>query len=372
VLAFVNQNGITGTYTNSTGTLGLSGSASLANYQAALRSVSYQNTSNNPSTLQRAVEFKVNDGQASGSAYFSFVNVTATNDPPALSGSGGTLTFAEKDPATAVDAAIAVSDPDNVNLASATASITANFAPAEDSLVFANQNGITGSFNTNNGVLTLSGTTNVASYQTALRSVRYLNSSFNPSTATRTVSFIVNDGALNSAAVTRNITVISVNDPPVVTFTSPANGLTVDAPTTISISATATDVDGTVTQVEFLEGTNSLGVFTGPYSVTMNNVNAGVYVITARATDNQAAIGIATVTNFVRGAVSSPRLSGGGSLQFDLTGLSTTKTNVIEVSTDLKVWTVLTNFLPNAGTMLFTDPASASQGIRYYRHSVKP
>jgi Ca2+-binding RTX toxin-like protein len=44
-------------------------------------------------------------------------------------------------------------------------------------------------------VLTLSGASSVANYQEALRSVTYFNSSDNPSTATRTISYQVDDGA---------------------------------------------------------------------------------------------------------------------------------------------------------------------------------
>ena len=49
VLGFVNQNGITGSYDATAGVLTLIGVASLANYQAALRSVTYANASDNPS-----------------------------------------------------------------------------------------------------------------------------------------------------------------------------------------------------------------------------------------------------------------------------------------------------------------------------------
>ena len=61
-------------------------------------------------------------------------------------------------------------------------------------LGFTNQNGITGSYNAGTGVLTLTGTTTVANYQAALRSVTYANTSDNPSAPTRTISFQVNDG----------------------------------------------------------------------------------------------------------------------------------------------------------------------------------
>jgi hypothetical protein len=71
-------------------------------------------------------------------------------------------------------------------------------------------------------VLTLTGSATLANYQSALRSVTYLNTSDNPSTATRTVSFVVNDGTRQQHAATRNIAVTAVNDAPVVTTTGAA------------------------------------------------------------------------------------------------------------------------------------------------------
>jgi len=62
-------------------------------------------------------------------------------------------------------------------------SLTAGFVSGEDILAFTDQNGITGSWNGSTGVLTLTGSATLANYQTALRSVTYLNSSDNPSTA---------------------------------------------------------------------------------------------------------------------------------------------------------------------------------------------
>ena len=61
-LGFTSQNGITGSYNASTGVLTLTGTASLAAYQAALRSVSYSSSSSASGT--RTVSFQVNDGAA--------------------------------------------------------------------------------------------------------------------------------------------------------------------------------------------------------------------------------------------------------------------------------------------------------------------
>jgi hypothetical protein len=65
-LGFSPQNGISGSFSNSTGTLTLSGTASLANYQTALRSITYSDgNASNPSTVKRTVTFQVDDGSSS-------------------------------------------------------------------------------------------------------------------------------------------------------------------------------------------------------------------------------------------------------------------------------------------------------------------
>ena len=63
-------------------------------------------------------------------------------------------------------------------------------------------------------MLSLSGSSSLANYQAALRSVTYHDSSDSPSGLTRTISFQVNDGVGNSNTVTRNITVTAVNEVP--------------------------------------------------------------------------------------------------------------------------------------------------------------
>jgi hypothetical protein len=83
VLAFTNQNGITGSYNAGTGVLTLTGTATPANYQTALRSVTYRNTSDNPSALTRTIRFQVQDAQGATSNTVSRdVTVTPVPDAP--------------------------------------------------------------------------------------------------------------------------------------------------------------------------------------------------------------------------------------------------------------------------------------------------
>src|SRR5262249_36622599 len=127
------------------------------------------------------------------------------------------LSFAEGDSTTAVTSTLTVSAVNSSTLVGASIAITGNFAGTEDSLGFSDQNGIIGSYDAATGVLTLSGVASLADYQSALRSVTYLNSSQNPSVAQRTIFFQVDDGfAFNhvSNIQTRRIGVGAVNDAP--------------------------------------------------------------------------------------------------------------------------------------------------------------
>ncbi len=83
----------------------------------------------------------------------------------------------------------------------------------------------------------------------------------------------------------------AVNNPPTVSLTEPASGSMVTAPATVTLTAVAADTDGTVGRVEFLNGTNSLGVLTAaPFTLTLTNLAFGMYTFTARVTDNAGAI----------------------------------------------------------------------------------
>ncbi|WP_298622295.1 DUF4347 domain-containing protein, partial [uncultured Zoogloea sp.] len=136
------------------------------------------------------------------------------NHVPTVTTTASALAYTENSGATLVDNVVTVSDSDGDSPVGATVSITSGFASGQDTLAFTDQSGITGSWNVATGVLTLSGSATVANYQAALRSVTYVNTSDQPVTATRTVSFAVNDGLGTSATATRNISVASVDDAP--------------------------------------------------------------------------------------------------------------------------------------------------------------
>jgi len=101
------------------------------------------------------------------------------------------------------------------SISSARVSISGNFSGAEDNLTLTNPNGLQGIYDSGSGVLTISGAGSPATYQAALRSVKFSSSSQNPPAITKSVSFVVTDANGNdSDAAVRKISMIAVNDAP--------------------------------------------------------------------------------------------------------------------------------------------------------------
>jgi beta-glucanase (GH16 family) len=80
------------------------------------------------------------------------------------------------------------------------------------------------------------------------------------------------------------------NLPPLITITGPGNNPIINAPGSFIINANASDSDGSITKVEFYDGSTLLGTdATAPYSFSLTNVSAGNHIITAKAFDNAGA-----------------------------------------------------------------------------------
>ena len=158
VLAFTDQNGISGVYNAATGVLSLTGSASIADYETAIRSVTYHNTSDNPSATTRTVSFTINDGDLNSNTLSRGIFITPQNDAPVLSSvEPAAATFTENTPPVALTGTLILNDADDTNLESATIAITGNFVPGgQDILNFTDQSGISASYNVTNGILSLS------------------------------------------------------------------------------------------------------------------------------------------------------------------------------------------------------------------------
>jgi RHS repeat-associated protein len=103
---------------------------------------------------------------------------------------------------------------------------------------------------------------------------------------------------------------VTVDAPPTVSITAPANNALFTAPATFTLTASAADTDGTVAKVEFLDGATIVGTVTAaPYSITLANVALGAHSYTARATDNQGAVTTSTAISVLVNAAPTVSIS---------------------------------------------------------------
>lgn len=107
---------------------------------------------------------------------------------------------------------------------------------------------------------------------------------------------------INNICMTPNLS-------PVVSVTAPVTGATFTSGSNITISANATDSDGTIAKVEFYNGTTKLGEdLTSPYSFVIKI--AGNYTLSAKAFDNQGATTSSSVVNLTVTAPQLPPVTG--------------------------------------------------------------
>jgi probable HAF family extracellular repeat protein len=244
---------ISASYNSAAETLTLSGADTLAHYQSVLDQVTLsagENPTNYGANQSRTVSWVINDGKASNnlSAVASTtVNITAVNDPPILSSVAPSVAFTAGQTVT-LSPNLSVSDPDNLNLASATVSITGGTFTNDGDVLAASTTGtaIAAGYNSTTETLTLSGSDTLAHYRSVLDSITFSSSSQNPtnsgSNLTRTVTWVANDG-------------------------NNANNLSTPATTTVNISAATSVVysyvivdDPSATGSQPNQGTSPFGI----------------------------------------------------------------------------------------------------------------
>ena len=151
------------------------------------------------------------------------ITVNPVNDAPVLnldadsSTTGGVdylTTFTDGGPAVAiVDTDVLITDSDDIELTSATVTLTN--PDTDDVLLFngAPPAGITASvYDPVTGILTLTGTASLAAYQAALQQITFANTGTNPSTETRIIDVVVNDGTVASNLAHAIVEVTQVNN----------------------------------------------------------------------------------------------------------------------------------------------------------------
>ena len=201
-------------------------------------------------------------------------------------GSERSATYIENAAAIAVASGLVVTDVDSTGLVGAMVTVN-GYVAGEDVLSFVDQGGIKGSWDAVAGTLTLTGAATLGIYEAALRSVTYSNTSDAPTGVGRTIAFQVDDGgAANnlSAPVNAQVTIIAVNDAPVVSgpladqasaedtavnFVLPADSFTDVDGDPLNLTAALSDGTALPAWLSFDAGTRS---FTGTPPLDFNGV----------------------------------------------------------------------------------------------------
>src|SRR6266404_3033486 len=175
--------------------------------------------------------------------------------------------------------------------------------------------------------------------------------------------------------MTGTVAVQSADVPPTVMISNPTNGSVFAAPATLTLAATASDTDGSVTNVQFFQGATSLtNVATSPYSVSVPNLGAGDFAFAAVATDNSGTkatnsvtIHVVTPVGIVLGSANrvSPSI-----FHFDYSANPGLR-YVVQRSEDLQNWTPISTNTATSNPNPFSDNA-ATGSLNFYRVQLLP
>ena len=271
ILAATAGSGLNTTWNSTTRTLTIQAASPqpLSAFQSVLRSLTYSDSSLNPTAGVRTITVQVNDGAAQSVGAQSTVTVVPVNDASVvqLGGVGvpdhAAVTYPEQSPPVAVCMEAVVSDVDNANQSGFTAMLAAQ-PDGSSEVLSVNLGGIAGlSQSYVGGILTVTGSATVAEYQTVLASLAYQNTSLNPTAnPNRTITVVMSDGSANSTSRQTQVVVVPVNDAAVVdlngvsagtgwasTWTEAAGPVAIVDPAALTIS----DVDSaTATQARVI------------------------------------------------------------------------------------------------------------------------
>jgi hypothetical protein len=154
-----------------------------------------------------------------------------------------------------------------------------------------------------------------------------------------------------------------------VTLTNPLPNAVFTAPATVTLGASASDLNGTVARVEFYSGGTLLATdTTSPYSYAWPSLPAGVYTVYARAYDNQGASFTTAAVRFTVKPAAPPGVlnrAGAPGFEFSLK-LPQAGLYRLEASTNLLNWVPLGSFYCSTN-LGFLDSGATNYPRRFYR-----
>ncbi len=329
---------ITASYDSGTGVLTLNGSDTVANYQQVLRTVTYDNTSDNPVTTTRVIQFVANDGTYSGNVATTNLTVTAVNDAP-VNTVPGAQTVAE-DTALAISG-VSVNDVDG-NLSTVQLEVTNGIL----NVILSGGATISGGGN-GTSILTLSGSQ--ADINATLASLNYQgNLNFNGSD---TLTVTSTDANSVTDVDTVAITVTAVDDAAVITGDVSYSGNEGDA---VGGDMDATDVDGLTDGTYFTvtsqasNGTAAIDATSGVWTFTPTDPNwFGSDSFTVTVTDDQGGTTTQVVSVTLANVNDAPVANDDSFTTPEDTPISTTlATGVLANDTDVDGDTLTVNTIP--------------------------
>ena len=174
---------------------------------------------------------------------------------------------------------------------------------------------------------------------------------------------------------TGTVTVQATSVPPTVAITNPPAGVVLSAPASLKLEATAAQTGGSITNVQFLQGTTSLGsVRTAPYSMTVTGLLAGNYTFSAVATGNGGLAATNSITVHVVTPMpttfSAPQRVSASGFQFNYAANPGLRYVVLR-SGDLKNWIGINTNTAASSTVSFLDN-KASVNVEFYRVMLLP
>ena len=152
------------------------------------------------------------------------IEILSVNDLPIVDlngpeeGTSFTAQFFENgSPAPIADIDATLSDGDNATLATMIVTLTNRPDGSAESLaVVTSGTAITAApYDPANGRLVLTGPDSVSNFQAVLRLITYANNSVSPTTTTRTITIVANDGVDNGPTATSSMTINPINSAPV-------------------------------------------------------------------------------------------------------------------------------------------------------------
>ena len=109
-------------------------------------------------------------------------------------------------------------------------------------------------------------------------------------------------GVNSSAGMSVSVSGGTPNQLPAISITAPSSNASLAPNTTYTITASASDADGSIAKVEFYRGATLLGTDTyAPYAYTVYGQAAGSFSFTTKAYDNQGGTTVSTPVNVIFG-----------------------------------------------------------------------